>query len=28
MANFIVGLPGETQATIRNTIDFAKRLER
>ena len=27
MANFIVGLPGETQATIRNTIDFAKRLD-
>jgi hopanoid biosynthesis associated radical SAM protein HpnJ len=25
--DFIVGLPGETPATIRNTIDFAKRLD-
>jgi hypothetical protein len=26
-ADFIVGLPGETRDTIRNTIDFAKRLD-
>jgi radical SAM superfamily enzyme YgiQ (UPF0313 family) len=26
-ADFIVGLPGETRQTIRNTIDFAKRLD-
>src|SRR5260370_102578 len=25
--DFIVGLPGETPATIRNTIEFAKRLD-
>src|SRR5262249_31096540 len=25
--DFIVGLPGETRETIRNTIDFAKRLD-
>ena len=26
-ADFIVGLPGETRESIRNTIDFAKRLD-
>ena len=26
-ADFIVGLPGETRETLRNTIDFAKRLD-
>jgi len=26
-ADFIVGLPGETRDTLRNTIDFAKRID-